>query len=82
VDSTGFVPQSQVSVATLVIETDEERKLQEEMEQLKQRMTELRNINAFEHTVTHFKYLNLIIVIIIIGCSVTAFLLLIRYVTL
>ena len=47
-------PESQVSMATSVTETDEERKLrEEEMEQLKQRITALKNSNAFEDTVKY-----------------------------
>jgi len=41
-------------MATSVTETDEERKLrEEEMEQLKQRITALKNSNAFEDTVKY-----------------------------
>ena len=53
-DSTGSVPESHVSTATSVSETDEATKLQEQMEQLKQLMTELKRSNAFEDTVTYF----------------------------
>jgi len=40
--------------------------MQEEMEQLKHRITELKNSNAFEHTVEHFTYLSLHFIIFII----------------
>ena len=64
-DSNRTVPESQVSVATPISETDEATELQEEMEQLKQLMTELKHSISFAETVTHFIYSNLIIIIIL-----------------
>ena len=57
-DSSRSVHETPASVATLISELDDDdRKLQEEMEQLKQQMRNLKNSNAFEDTVADFKYL-------------------------
>ena len=50
-DSTGCVPESQVSTATSVKETGEDATFQQEIEQLKQHMTQLKSSNSFEETV-------------------------------
>ena len=55
-DSSRSVHETAVSVATLISEfDDDDRKLQEEMEQLKQQMRNMKNSNAFEDTVADFK---------------------------
>jgi len=58
-DSNGCVPEAQVSSATSVNETDEDATFRQEIEQLKQHMTQLKSSNSFEETVK-FKNSNVI----------------------
>ena len=50
-DSTGCVPEPQVSSATSINETGEDTTFQQQIEQLQQHMTQLKSSNSFEETV-------------------------------